>query len=113
MTIAVRESVAERPAGTAVIDCDIHNTLPSNKALLPYLPERWRRHQETFGGRGHSGGVYPRANMHAARTDSWPPNGQPPGSDLPFLREQLLDAWNMEYGVLNPLLGAGARASQP
>lgn len=109
MALTLEKPTTTGRTRTAVIDCDIHNAVPSPKALLPYLPERWRRHHETFGGRGHSGGTYPRANQNAARTDSWPPNGNPPGSDLPFLREQLLDAWNIEYGILNPLLGAGSQ----
>src|SRR5687768_5987396 len=91
----------------AVIDCDIHNSLPSEKALWPYLPARWRRHQEMFGARGYSGLYYPLANMYAARTDAWPPSGTPPGSDLAFLRQQLLDLWEMDYGMLLPLLGVG------
>src|SRR6266487_272786 len=93
----------------AVIDCDIHPALKSPKALDPYLSERWRHHRDTIGDRGFAGSYYPRANMNAARTDAWPPSGLPPGSDLDFMRWQLLDAWNMDYGVLQPLLGAGAQ----
>ena len=94
---------------TAIIDCDIHNNVPSEDALYPYLPERWLRYGERFGVRSYrySGAYYPRANPAAARTDAWPPTGLP-GSDLGFLREQLLDAWNVEYGVLNPLIDDGA-----
>jgi predicted TIM-barrel fold metal-dependent hydrolase len=91
----------------AVIDCDIHPALKSPKALHPYLSERWRRHRDTIGDRGYAGSYYPRANPNAARTDAWPPNGLPPGSDLDFMRYQLLDAWDMDFGVLQPLLGAG------
>ena len=91
----------------AIIDCDIHPALKSPKALHPYLSERWRRHRDTIGDRGFSGSYYPRANPNAARTDAWPPNGLPPGSDLDFMRYQLLDAWDMDFGVLQPLLGAG------
>jgi hypothetical protein len=109
MTVTMTQPATRERTKLAVIDCDIHNALPSNKTLLKYLPERWKRHHETFGGRGHSGAYYPRANMNAARTDSWPPSGLPPGADLDFLRGQLLDAWEMEYGVLNPLLGAGGQ----
>ena len=29
-----------------IIDCDVHNTMPSDKVLYPYLSERWRRHHE-------------------------------------------------------------------
>lgn len=107
MTIAVRESVEQRPARAAVIDCDIHNTLPSKTALHPYLSQRWRQHSDAFGARTYHGLTYPLASEHAARTDAWPPSGLAPGSDLGFLREQLLDRWGLEYGVLLPLLGSG------
>ncbi len=107
MTIAVRESVVERPAGTAIIDCDIHNAFPSETSLHPYLSERWRQHADQFGARTYHGLSYPLASEHAARTDAWPPSGLKPGSDLGFMREQLLDRWGIEYGVLLPLLGSG------
>jgi predicted TIM-barrel fold metal-dependent hydrolase len=93
----------------AVIDCDIHPALKSPKALDPYLSERWRHHRDTIGDRGFAGSYYPRANPNAARTDSWPPSGLPPGADLDFMRFQLLEAWDMDFGVLQPLLGAGAQ----
>lgn len=94
----------------AVIDCDIHNAPASAQVLGKYLPERWRRHQELFGGRpAYPGSYYPRLHPNAARTDAWPPEGGPPGSNLKFLQEQLLDTWNIEYGVLNPLYGAGGQ----
>ena len=88
-----------------VIDTDIHNNLPSSESLHPYLSERWRKHQEMIGGRGHAGSAYPRAMPHAARHDALPPSGLAPGADLAFMQEQLLDAWDMEYGILNPLMG--------
>jgi hypothetical protein len=93
----------------AVIDCDIHNALPNDQTLFKYLSPRWRRHHETIGMRGHNGSYYPRAVPNAARLDSWPPSGLPPGGDLDFLRQQLLDAWEMDYGILNCLYGAGGQ----
>jgi uncharacterized protein len=104
-TTAVKESLRGRTR-TRTIDCDIHNNLPSEMAILPYLPERWRRYYERFGFRSYryGGAYYPRMNPAAARTDAWPPNGSPPGADLPFLREQLLDAWHIDAGILNPLI---------
>src|SRR5207237_6441756 len=45
--------------------------------------------------------------QNAARTDACPPSGLVPGSDLDFMREQLLDRWELGLGVLLPLLGAG------
>ncbi len=92
---------------TAVIDCDIHNALPSDEAIRKYLPQRWRNHHRLIGLRGHNGCKYPRASPNAARHDSWPPSGLPAGSDLDFMREQLLDEWDLEYGLLNCLVGAG------
>jgi predicted TIM-barrel fold metal-dependent hydrolase len=95
----------------AVIDCDIHNAMPNDETLYKYLPERWRRYHQMIGTRGHYGGAYPRAVPNAARRDAWPPSGLPPGADLAFLREQLLDTWDLEYGILNPLFGAGGQVN--
>ena len=39
------------------------------------------------------------------RMDSWPKNGGHPGSDLPLMREQLLDLFDVAYGLLAPLVG--------
>ena len=86
-----------------LIDCDIHNT-PAPGALARYLPERWRAYHERFGRPGYSGAYYPKASPSAARIDAWPPTGGPPGSDLAFLRAQLLDAWSIRYGILNTLV---------
>lgn len=91
----------------AVIDCDIHNAMPNDQTLYKYLSPRWRRHHETVGLRGHAGSYYPRAMKNAARHDAWPPSKLPPGGDLDFLRQQLLDEWDLEYGVLNCLYGVG------
>jgi uncharacterized protein len=108
MVTTLQQPVSHRRSELAVIDCDIHPALKSPKALHPYLSERWRKHRETIGDRGFGGSYYPRANPNAARTDAWPPSGLPPGSDLDFTRYQLLDAWDLDFGVLQPLLGAGA-----
>lgn len=112
MTATLATSPGRARTRTTIVDCDIHNNLPSEEALAPYLPERWRPYRERFGLRSYrySGAHYPRANPNAARTDAWPPNGRPPGSDLAFLREQLLDAWGIEHGILNPLIDENAPA---
>ena len=102
-----KESKASKQPKPPIIDCDIHNALPSHKALYPYLSDRWRRHHEMVGTPVHYGSYFPRAVPNAARRNAWPPSGQPPGSDLSFMQEQLLDFWNMEYGILNCLTGIG------
>src|SRR5215472_10473419 len=112
MVTTLEQRTAQQMTRSAVIDCDIHPALKSPKALDPYLSERWRRHRDTIGDRGFAGAYYPRANLNAARTDSWPPNGLPPGADLDFMRYQLLDAWDMDFGVLQPLLGAAQQLNQ-
>jgi predicted TIM-barrel fold metal-dependent hydrolase len=93
-----------------LIDCDVHNAVPSDTALSPYLSARWRRHLELVGSRTYSpftkGYAYPKAAKFASRHDAWPPSGTLPGSDLEFMREQLLDAYPIDYAVLNCLYRA-------
>lgn len=90
-------------AAAPLVDCDIHNSL-TPEALGRHLPAQWRDYHRRFGRRMTPGDFYPKATPNAARTDTWPPGGGPPGSDLGFLRRQLLDAWPIERGILNPLL---------
>jgi len=94
---------------TTMIDCDIHNAPQSPESIRKYLPDRWQAHHKKYGMRNYVGSYYPRAVPNAARRDAWPPSGLPPGSDLDFLREQLLDEWGFEYGILNCLIGAGGQ----
>jgi len=91
------------PREQELIDCDIHHMLPSARAVLPYLSERWGRYHERFGLRQVLETQYWVTTTHvqAARVDAFPPSGLPPGSDLDFLRSQLLDHWGISYGVLN------------
>ena len=42
------------------------------------------------------------------RGDAWPKDGGPPGSDLGLMREQLLDLFDVRYGLLAPLVGGAA-----
>ncbi|HVZ08217.1 amidohydrolase family protein [Rhodopila sp.] len=103
-------SVAARDASSllGLIDCDIH-PYPKAGALNRYLSERWRNHVFQYGkfncGPYADRGSYPRFSPNTSRRDSWPPNGGLPGSDVDFIRTQLLDPYNIEYGVLEPLLG--------
>ena len=111
MVLALERPLQTRRTKQAVIDCDIHISTPRNDPLGQYMSARWRRHHEVFGGPGRRRRLS-RMNPAAARTDSWPPNGNPPGSDSAFLQQQLLDAWDIEYGVLNRL-PAGGQHAQP
>jgi predicted TIM-barrel fold metal-dependent hydrolase len=113
MQTAIEPRTGAESQTPGIIDCDIHNLLPSPAALGEFLSERWRLHLERYGiWATGTGGYYPRLNTHAARTDAWPPAGGIPGSDLDFMRAQLLDAWNIDYGILNPLYLAGELPNQ-
>ncbi len=112
--MAVVNSVVKEPKrkkGTRFIDCDIHNLVPSNEVLKPYLSTRWRDYMDMIGLRSYHGYAqnipYPKGNPGGMREDSFPPSGLPPGSDLAFMQEQHLDALNLEYGILNCLYRVG------
>ncbi|WP_219418530.1 amidohydrolase family protein [Pseudonocardia nigra] len=95
-------------ARPSLVDCDIHNELAPD-SLTRYLPARWRHYDETYGSRGDGGFAYPKGAPRAARTDAWPPSGLPPGADLDFMRTQLLDPFDIRYGILNCL----AKSNRP
>jgi predicted TIM-barrel fold metal-dependent hydrolase len=82
-----------------IIDCDIHNEVPSLKTLLPYLPTHWQDYINESAFVGPDANDYPKNAPTTARPDSHPASG-PPGSDLALMREQVLDAWNVDYGIL-------------
>ena len=106
--VAVAQHRADANSSFGIIDCDIH-PFPKEGAIARYLPERWRRHVAEYGqmaaGMYAARGTYPRFQPYLSRRDSFPPNGGPPGSDVDFIRSQLLDAYKITYGVLEPLLG--------
>ena len=78
-----RSAASTRPA---LIDCDLHNELHGDVlALVPYLPDRWKRHLETFGVRSPAGGFYPRFMDH--REDARPPSGRRAGSEVAFITD--------------------------
>ncbi|MFN8488450.1 MAG: amidohydrolase family protein [Caldilineaceae bacterium] len=84
-----------------IIDCDIHNELPSLQTLYPYLPEHWVAYCNESAFVGPDANDYPKGAPTTARPETKPASGNPPGSDLALLREQTLDAWNAEVGILN------------
>ena len=93
-----------------IIDSDIHPALSSPRDLDPFLSARWRQHIAEYGKLTRKPyaerGTYPRFMPNTARRDAWPPGGKPPGSDLAFMRAQLLDRYDIEIGILEPLFGA-------
>src|SRR5262245_29362520 len=89
-----------------IIDGDVHPALRTPAELKPYLSQRWWEHFQTWGGRRRSGmsyEPYPKSQPRASRRDAWPEEGGAPGSSLRLMREQYLDAYGIEYGLLGPL----------
>ena len=77
-TLAIRWGSVQ--AGRAVIDCDLHNVVPSAQALFPWLSDFWREYITQSGFKGPNDTPYPKAPT-SARPGTTPAAG-PPGSDL-------------------------------
>ena len=94
------------------VDCDVHPYTKSPADLDAFLSKRWRDLRATIGARARSPFVgapnYPRMSPFVGqRMDAYPPDGTHPGSDLKMMREQLLDAFDISFGMMMPLLGRG------
>ncbi|MET0133481.1 MAG: amidohydrolase family protein [Kibdelosporangium sp.] len=96
-----------------LVDADIHpHALPRD--IQPRLDAQHRRRYEMFGSRVPSPPeIYPRARNSGFRLDSWPQGGGLPGSDLQLVRDQLLDEYSVDYGVLIPLQGHSWGVEEP
>lgn len=97
---------------TGYVDCDVHPYFKNPAELDAFLPAQWREHRKEYGARSRSPLAYmpqyPRLSpQNGMRMDAFPPDGSLPGSDLPFMREQLIDLFGMAHGILLPLLGRG------
>ncbi len=110
MTVMIANPRRINQSFTGFIDCDVHPFFKTPDEFDAFLPERWREHRRTIGGRTRQGlakaSNYPRMSPgNGQRMDAWPPDGTHPGSDLPFMQQQLLDLFNVAYGLLAPLVG--------
>jgi predicted TIM-barrel fold metal-dependent hydrolase len=120
MSVTELERSAEQESKLSIVDCDIHPAISGTpEELFPFMETRWRDEYLSTGPRVSQPFFrqvpYPRLTPgNGMRGDSWPANGGPPGSDLGLMREQLLDAFDIECGVLLPIvpstlnLGLGA-----
>ncbi len=108
MNVQIATAPTIRPANAsklAIADGDIHPQRNGAADLFPFLEQRWKEHLQTFGSRPRqayqAGPAYPKSQPNASRRDAWPPEGGRPGSSLPFMQKQLLDANNIQLGILN------------
>src|SRR5438874_6014039 len=84
-----------------MIDCDVHQNFGSIADLLPYLPEVYRDHVEHGGYGGISFREYHWTHPEGFwRKDAFPEDGSPPGADYDLLCKQLLDAYDIDFGIL-------------
>jgi predicted TIM-barrel fold metal-dependent hydrolase len=99
-----RTAAAALPDGVpnVLIDCDVHNKIQPNR-LAAYLPERWLRHYQDYGFNLGSAAGYTRPRSQGSMSNSWPPNDGLPGTDLAFMKKQLLDRWHHTAAILNPI----------
>jgi len=98
-----------------IVDCDIHPVARKRSDIYGFMPKHWREHVETYGPRGTQpflgSGHIPRVQQ--ARLDSMPDVG-PAGSDLKLMQKQLLDFYDMRFGILQPFgPGGGANLLNP
>jgi uncharacterized protein len=99
------------PKRLGIIDTDVHERADT-MALLPYLEPQWHKYITDFGWVPDR--VLPFAQFAAGgldRADAKLPDGRPGGSDLGLLREQLLDAYPIDYAILTGWLNASALGS--
>lgn len=86
----------------SLIDCDIHQRIKRPQDLFPYLSKQYQRDIEEFGLRVTTTGSGGFLNGGAGgyRADAYPEDGTMAGSELGLMQEQLLDAYDIEYGIL-------------
>ena len=95
---ASSEGRERRSQKTAIVDCDIHPVLNPVR-VAHFLPQPWKRRWET-GNRGAAQLGY--WNPHdVVRRDAWLPDGRRVESMPETLAEHHLDAWGIDFGLLN------------
>ena len=68
--------------------------------LFPYLSAHWVNYIQESGFRQLPNAPYPKGANGGSRADATPPNGGPAGSDVAFLKAQLLDTYGIDVAIL-------------
>lgn len=109
--ILVKErQTSQQDVRMELVDCDIHPYPKQRSDLLQFLPARWREYIDTYGARGAQPflGLMHIPRVQQARLDSMPETG-PAGSDLKLMQTQLLDFYDIKYGILQPFGPGGGQ----
>ena len=96
--------------GGAAVDCDVHVSVPSVKAIMPYLDAYWRQQFTTRGIDRLSWNMTsdpPNAPI-MIRPDRRPANGRP-GSDYSILKDKCLDVFGTAAAILRPKRSSAGR----
>jgi predicted TIM-barrel fold metal-dependent hydrolase len=91
-------------AEPGAIDCDVHPTVPDNKALLPYLDEYWRESIVSRGINSLETISYPTKSPLTSRPE-WRDKSGYAATDPRQLAGQVFDRWQAGTAILNCLYG--------
>jgi predicted TIM-barrel fold metal-dependent hydrolase len=86
------------------VDCDVHPTVPSMKALLPHLDEYWRDQVEERGIPSLESIAYPPNAPLSVRAE-WRGGGGLAATDVGHLRETVFDRFGASFAICNCLYG--------
>lgn len=87
-----------------MIDCDIHNKVPSLSALYPYLPEHWVDYCEESAFAGPDADDYPDqivTSLHPDVRDLYQREDLDTAACVDLVRRHVLDRWDISIGILN------------
>jgi predicted TIM-barrel fold metal-dependent hydrolase len=91
---------AQVSPAVSIVDCDVHEVLPSVEALFPHLSPAWQQHITRYEWKGVGQGYPYGAPAGGYRLDTKGGDG-PAGSSLEAMRAQLLDAEGVSVAILN------------
>ena len=94
--------MADLPVGS--IDCDIHPSVPSVQALMPYLEDHWREQVIIRGIDELNSISYPLNSPLTCRAD-WKAVSGRPAASVEVVRKQALDPFGTSIAIANCLYG--------
>jgi predicted TIM-barrel fold metal-dependent hydrolase len=89
------------PVSPVVIDCDVHNVVPSVNTLIPYLPSHWQEYVNQSDLKGPTPDLYSPKFLTAALPEGEVENNPLPGSKLESLQQHVLDPLGVKIAILN------------
>ncbi|MFZ0214714.1 MAG: amidohydrolase family protein [Candidatus Dormiibacterota bacterium] len=83
----------------ALIDCDVHDTVPGIDALLPYLSPHWAEYCRQSAFRGPTDTAYP-PNAPTTTAPLWRGASPAAATSVDAVRQQLLQPLGLELAIL-------------